>query len=431
MTPATETSQPVPVSASEPLASESDAQAGGTHSNAGVQRGGWTADAVWRPGVHVPQLDGVRGLAIALVTCYRFGKEFPTDSTLGWFLSQSFRFGDRGVDLFFVLSGFLITGILYDSRHEAHYLRNFMARRCLRIFPLYFVAVGLFLTVGYWLQPAAFAAAKENQIYLWTYTTNIKMSLEGSWCFGSLDHFWSLAVEEHFYLVWPLVIWCCRLPIALWLTTSLAVLCGFARITFAGLSDNGVAPDVATFFRCDALLIGAAVALLIRTPQGLDRLRRIAIPVIVGALVAGLGFVALERRLWTISHTIWPLFWMGMLTLVLTCSPNSPVGRLFAMSSLRSLGKYSYAMYVFQNPLIPLMAGVFGGTAWFASSGPAWLQHLLYMMTMFALTYAVAVFSWYAFETHFLKLKKYFASPRKVAGALDLPGQLPASGRWP
>ncbi len=166
-----------------------------------------TDSPVWALGRHIPQLDGLRGLAILIVTLYRFSKEFPTDSLVGKLLHYGLHLGDRGVDLFFVLSGFLITGILVDAKGQAHYFSHFFARRSLRIFPLYFASLFLFVVAFNCLNPTQpmFAAAAENQFYLWTYLTNVKMSIEGAWCFGSLDHFWSLAVEEHFYLFWPLL----------------------------------------------------------------------------------------------------------------------------------------------------------------------------------------------------------------------------------
>lgn len=93
------------------------------------------------PGIHCPQLDGVRGLAILLVTFYRFAKEVESEhSVLSW-VERLAPIGGRGVDLFFVLSGFLITGILLQTKTRSGYFRNFFVRRSLRIFPLYFAAL--------------------------------------------------------------------------------------------------------------------------------------------------------------------------------------------------------------------------------------------------------------------------------------------------
>lgn len=363
---------------------------------------------VWRRGEHLPMLDGLRGLAIALVTCYRFAKDFPQDTLIGMFLGKLFGCGDRGVDLFFVLSGFLITGILVDARDKQHYFRNFFVRRSLRIFPLYFVALTIFLSLGYRLDPESFRAAIDNQFYLWTYTTNLKMSWEGVWCFGRLDHFWSLAVEEHFYLVWPFVVYYGSPRRVLRLTLLAAFLCALARILFASSSDNGVAPDVATFFRCDALLIGAFLALQAREAGGLLALRRFAPAILIACIAVGLTAAVADRRMLTISHSLWPLLWGSLLLWTLSGSERSPLARLLSLPVLRSLGKYSYAMYIFQNPLIPFTAGLWTAASFSNQIGIGWLGHVAYVACMFGLTYAIAVVSWYVLESHFLKLKRYF-----------------------
>ena len=158
---------------------------------------------------HLPVLDGIRGLAILLVTAYRFDIGPEYGQLPGSLVFQILRHGDMGVDLFFVLSGFLITGILFDARGRKHYFRNFYARRALRIFPLYYG----FLFVTLVAPPALcgpeydlFPEAESNQAWLWLYGANLLVAVRDSWCLGSFDHFWSLSVEEHFYFLWPLVI---------------------------------------------------------------------------------------------------------------------------------------------------------------------------------------------------------------------------------
>ena len=133
---------------------------------------------------HIPELDGVRGLAILVVTLYRFSREIPTDSTVGTLIHSGLALGARGVELFFVLSGFLITGVLLDVRGIPRGFGNFIARRSLRIFPLYFATLGFCVVFLPWLlqERNPFAAATEQQFYLWTYLTNIRLSRNNSKC---------------------------------------------------------------------------------------------------------------------------------------------------------------------------------------------------------------------------------------------------------
>jgi peptidoglycan/LPS O-acetylase OafA/YrhL len=165
-------------------------------------------EQVWDSGKHCPELDGLRGIAILLVTLYRCTKEIDPSLSTGFaWIRRVNEFGERGVDLFFVLSGFLITGILLKTKSRPHYFRNFIVRRALRIFPLYYLSLAIFLfVIPSVIATQSFELPRSNQFYLWTYTSNVYMSWTNAWSFGPLDHFWSLAVEEHFYLIWPAVV---------------------------------------------------------------------------------------------------------------------------------------------------------------------------------------------------------------------------------
>ncbi|WP_197355342.1 acyltransferase family protein [Aureliella helgolandensis] len=365
---------------------------------------------VWQAGMHIPQLDGVRGLAILLVTLYRFSKEIPVDTWLGQILHSGFGLGNRGVDLFFVLSGFLITGILVDTKGQANYFQHFFSRRSLRIFPLYFVALLLFLVVlprsGFF--PGVFDQAIQNQAYLWTYMANVKMGMEGAWCFGVLDPFWSLAVEEQFYFVWPIIIFMVSSRVALRLAIGLAVMSAGTRVAFATLSSNGVAPDVLSIFRFDALLIGAALALQIRTTRGLEPLKFWVLPVLAVCLAAGMGLDLLGKRMSTVGHTLWPIAWACVCVYLLNATPRHWLARFFNTAGLKNLGRYSYAMYVFQTPLIPLTAGVLSVSLLTGWVGNSLVANLVYMGLMFGLTYGAALLSWNVLERHCLSLKRYF-----------------------
>jgi peptidoglycan/LPS O-acetylase OafA/YrhL len=253
-----------------------------------------------------------------------------------------------------------------------------------------------------------FAQARENQFFLWTYMANIKMSLDAAWCFGYLDHFWSLSVEEHFYLVWPFVLFLCTPRVALKVALAMAVGSALSRVMFAAFGDNGVAPDVLTIFRCDALLLGSILAMQIRLPEGLQPLRKLSWIVFPICLTLGLACSVLGIRAWTISHSLWPLLWCCVLIWLLSSSERSWLARFFNNSGLQKLGKYSYGMYVFQNPLIPLSATVCSAPVFIQWFGNPIVGHAVYMAWMFALTFGAALLSWHLLEKHCLRLKVWF-----------------------
>ena len=119
------------------------------------------------------------------------------------------NYGSYGVDLFFILSGFLITGILFDARNEPNYFRNFYMRRVLRIFPLYYGVLALVFLVAPLIpifQGKTLDYLLDRQAWAWLYGVNIYIAIQGDWAFSYLEHLWSLCVEEHFYFVWPLVV---------------------------------------------------------------------------------------------------------------------------------------------------------------------------------------------------------------------------------
>ena len=151
---------------------------------------------------HMPQLDGLRALAVLMVVVHHYVEG-------GWGLAANL-----GVKLFFVLSGFLITSILLRSRSQSgaagwnrwRAVRNFYARRFLRIFPLYYLVVALAAILD--VEPT-----REYLAWLLTYTLNLKMAAQG-WYIDHFAHFWTLSIEEQFYLIWPWVFY--SVPAADW-----------------------------------------------------------------------------------------------------------------------------------------------------------------------------------------------------------------------
>lgn len=388
---------------------------------------------------HLPALDGLRGIAILMVIVYHATPVPPEGWLLtAWHVASSWLWS--GVDLFFVLSGFLITRILLVTRDDAGYFRKFYARRTLRIFPLYYgVLVALFvllpLMVMVWpageriLASESYQHLQSQQIYLWTYTHNF-LQAKGPSQLPGFGHFWSLAVEEQFYLVWPLVVW--------WLasransTKGLAIfcvaLCALTLILRVALLQAGSEPWAVfhwTFTRVDTLAYGALAACLYQSRysltgappsparQGRDRVAYGLIAAsFVALLICGIlnsGWHKTDYALQTIGFSLFGIFYAALLFCL--AAPERQANRLLNNRLLRTLGKYSYAMYVFHWPLCRAAEMLCRrvGLPLSGSQQDILLCRLIELTIALVLSFAAAWISWQLWERHWLKLKRYWA----------------------
>jgi peptidoglycan/LPS O-acetylase OafA/YrhL len=216
---------------------------------------------------HVPVLDGIRGLAIIAVLMRHIAYVFvPHGPVTRWFL-PFFQFGTWGVDLFFVLSGFLITGILIDTRLAGNRARSFYGRRILRIFPVYYSMLA-FVFIGQhfsgWIKTAGnLHGLTDHLSYLFYFQNFIPLWHHGQYADSILGPFWSLAVEEQFYLIWPLVVWTLA-PKAIVKVCAVALLITLAlRIILVTNLGVGIWVFAATPTRADGLFVGAALAAIL------------------------------------------------------------------------------------------------------------------------------------------------------------------------
>ena len=346
---------------------------------------------------HITALDGLRGIAILLVFTHTFDVlGAPLD--IGWL----------GVQLFFVLSGFLITGVLLDTRTSPTYYRSFLGRRVLRILPLYYAV----LAVAFLLVPVIThrsIAGAEHQLWLWTYLSNWAEPVGRG--VPLFPHFWSLAIEEQFYLAWPFLVREIAPRTRFRLCVGIAALALAARIAMLANGSSATSVYMFTICRIDALAIGAGVAVLARTPGLPDIVQRMRRKLRVGALFLLGATVVLTHGaprtgVWTQTFG-YTLFAIGFAALVLdaaTAHPRGRVARALAAPPLRAAGKSSYAMYVFHTPLhlligLPLLAHV-------RVTVPI---ALAYMVVATLATFAAAFVSYHLLEKHVLRLKARFA----------------------
>lgn len=355
----------------------------------------------------IPALDGVRGLAALMVLFCHFWFWDVWKDRWWYELAHS---GWLGVDLFFVLSGFLITGILIDSKGQGNYFGRFYRRRVLRIFPLYYFSIllSLFAILVIDRQPERIYTGYDSLGWYLTFLPNVAAALKGGWPWQTnwvgLAHLWSLAVEEQFYLVWPLVV--LLLP-----KRGLAMLCGILIVAgyyFRIWTDDifqkqwSEASYVLPYCRMDGLAAGSLLAAAMRlgwlTFRGWQH-----------EVVRDLAFISGMTMLYILmagnSHwrgTLVALMFMGFVFLAL--SPASHVHRWCQAGWLRHIGKYSYALYVFHQMFIVLYWKVFRepleALGW---SLPA--VQSVYHVLAFAATYGLARLSWRFIEKPFLEMK--------------------------
>ena len=399
---------------------------------------------------HLAALDGVRGIAILLVLVFHallvWGIVRLTFPTL-WIDRFVIRVGGTGwagVDLFFVLSGFLITRILLNARDGAGYFRVFYARRALRIFPLYYGFLILLIAILPWLpwlrDDAGLAALRHHQMEYWAYFFNIAASIHPFVDRGPFFHFWSLAVEEQFYLVWPFIVLVLgrrRLGVFCLLCIAAAPVVRFALL-------HGLVPESHGRFaayllmpaRMDTLALGGLIAVVAMEPDLLRRAARWALPVgaISAAVVAGLyvhdgGFQAYEQKMQVFGYSAIALTFATFVTAVVG-GPPGLLQRACGHPVLTFFGKYSYALYVVHFQIMLWVMHRADDQDAIRTVFGSYLPFLLvYTLVGVGLSVGVAWLSWHLYEKQFLKLKRFvpYGRPRertlatRAAGDVALP----------
>jgi peptidoglycan/LPS O-acetylase OafA/YrhL len=357
---------------------------------------------------HIPALDGVRGLAILGVFATHFCPTLRSGTLTARLVNEGAAFGAFGVDLFFVLSGFLITGILLDTAGRPDYYKNFYARRILRLFPIYYCYLLLLIfAVPLFERLSGIEMRRYSDGWMWylTYFANWKPNFAVGDAY--LGHFWSLAVEEQFYLIWPTVVLLSgrRLPAvcALLIAGAVSLRCVWAA---DGVYWNQIYR--LTITRCDTMAMGALAAFALRSPRWRPRAIRLA-PWCIAA--GALGFLALA--LWA-GTTAWEsrliqsagafaaaVAFAGIVTHVAAGAPA--LARWLDRPALIACGKYSYCMYV-----IHMIVGEQVARAVTRALGPGLSSQWIAFGIGVVAVFGVARLSWTFFEAPILRLKQRF-----------------------
>lgn len=360
----------------------------------------------------VPALDGIRGIAVVMVIANHFLVIKQWENEAWWKVISG---GWLGVDLFFVLSGFLITGILLNTREKPHYFSNFYKRRILRIFPLYFTVVFLvYFSLLFFGKITGPLTPFDSSGWYLTFTSNIAIALKNNWTYHSnwldMNHFWSIAVEEQFYLIWPLLIWLVRPK---WLTVSLCagliVFAYFARVW----SDNvfgqwSMASYLLMPCRIDALAAGALLALLIKAR---DRILQKHERLMIQLLFFYSGFKIIDFLIYgsgPIKGTFSVIFFACLIYLAVESTGRlNLVQKLCENRVLRHLGKYSFALYIFHHLLKNVFMMLFGN--YLLTQWPPLVGQIAYSLLASIIIYTLARLSWAYLEKPFLSLKQKWA----------------------
>jgi len=352
---------------------------------------------------YMPQLDTLRAMAVLLVIIAHW---LPMENVL----NRYFPNGICGVTLFFVLSGFLITGILLKSKEQIaegaslkQSLKTFYIRRSLRIFPLYYLVISIA-----WIFNEA--NIRENFLWHFFYASNFYFWKEYQWQ-GHLSHLWSLSVEEQFYLFWPaLVLFIPRKGLPLMFCIAIA-----AAILYR-LGTRSPWGDFARFLTpgsLDSFALGALLAYGIRFQPNWFRLFYkyrdfLTLVAFMLFLVAPYFLIQLQPNFPVYSFWFYgfyfPLISVFFTFLIAKASEgftNKLLAPVFNSRILIFLGKISYALYLLHN-FVPILGGM---------EFPSFLQPFAFFITQFLrllLLVVVCSLSWYLFEKPILRLKNLF-----------------------
>ena len=346
----------------------------------------------------IPELDGIRGLAILLVLVWHYIPcqidMAPTPAWRSWsnYLSLTWS----GVDLFFVLSGFLIGGILLDNSKATNYFQVFYARRMLRIFPLYYLLffsylLFIILPVG---SSRAFSWLVHDPMPLWSYATfcqNYFMGLRNTFGCHWLGITWSLAVEEQFYLLLPPLIWLLPRRMLALLSVCAIAAAPVLRYHFPGFHQSAYTP-----LRCDSLMTGVLLALAVRNPNVLDGLHRNkgSIVLLTAASLACVVWMTVEKAQYGfLTNSVLAGFFAGLLILVVI-GPSSTLAAVFRLPALVWLGTVSYGIYIYHQLVSGLVHGFLAGGPPTLNSIPSLGRTVLAL----GLTLLLSAVSYYGFE---------------------------------
>jgi peptidoglycan/LPS O-acetylase OafA/YrhL len=353
---------------------------------------------------YYPGLDGLRGVAIMLIAGYHIFDFLPF-----------FEYGWLGVDLFFVLSGFLITDILLKTKEMKGYLRNFYMKRILRIFPIYYLCLSVFIILLPAIREVPYDSGyyREHQLSFWFYLVNWLFIFKHPEETFLLNHLWSLALEEQFYFIWPwLILIIRRSSKLLWIVFALMFFVIASRVGIWCLYEGKVNESLYKFSRVDGLFVGSALAVYLQNHEKISK--RILRNILIILASVNILFLFLKSYVYPvmeyfplIGYTTFAVIF-GLILHAIICSEKRNEINLMHHAALRFLGKISYGFYIYHWPIYVLLySGITGYIQSHLLSDYLPVQFISACIIML-FTALVSIVSYLVIEKKFLKLKENF-----------------------
>jgi peptidoglycan/LPS O-acetylase OafA/YrhL len=353
---------------------------------------------------YYPALAGLRGIAILMVICYH-----------SFNFIYLFKIGWTGVDLFFVLSGFLITDILLTTKEETNFLRNFYMRRILRIFPIYYIS----LIICFFILPKLRISNDDLNYFLnyqkwfWFYLQNWLFVFKDPLRNDFLSHFWTLALEEQFYLVWPWIILIINKPQKL-ITILLSILLGlfFIRLLLWSIHIKNVSYENLFFFtRADGLCIGCIIACLQHSefPSSKESYKVLLLAITISFVCMTFAKFFWQHNLPYMATCIYTSIAIFFGIIVYMClNKNNFLYSFFNIRVLKFFGKISYSLYIIHWPVHKLLTKSLNSAVNEHLILPSFISAILTQGILILISIVLSVISYYCIEIHFLKLKRFF-----------------------
>jgi peptidoglycan/LPS O-acetylase OafA/YrhL len=361
----------------------------------------------WLPN-YIPELQGLRGLAVLGVLMYHCHPRLE-----GTWVHYASLWGWAGVNLFFVLSGFLITSILLEAREKPRYFRNFYGRRALRIWPVYVLVLVVCYALSRWyIGPGPIDAIKAAPwlAYILFVQNLFHLTLP-----PAIGPTWSLAIEEQYYFLWAPLVRFLRRP---WML-AVVLTCALVASPLLRLANLRWMTLTHTLIHLDGIALGSLLALGLYT---LALSRRTWLGIGLGALVLGIAAAAtVAGGTAFLDSALAAAFAGAMLAAIASTGARNPINAMLCRGPLAFYGRISYGLY-----MTHIMVFVYLG--WFDLRMDRYgtAGNLAVVAARVVATTLLATALWYGFESPILKLKRHFSTPHSDAAQRSPAAQVPA-----